>query len=338
MSCAVPFMITFVFRKRSPTLFSIEKLFDALYLHLEKSDAHLKRLELPHISTGIVSVLRNAWFVARRRRTKIVHITGDVHYAALLSPFTKTIVTIHDCVVLQRGTGFKRLILWILWFGLPVRLASVIVVISEQTKSELLRTVKVPERKIKVIPNFVDPAFVFSERRFSAERPRILHIGTTPNKNLPRVVAALRGVSCVLVIVGQLPQSIMSDLRECGVDHENFVGIDHAAMTRLYRDADIISFPSTYEGFGMPILEGQAVGRAVLTSDLEPMRGVAGRGGALLVDPQSVGAIREGFLALMRDDLLRARLIAAGRANCRRFTLESVAASYLALYRGLDGA
>jgi glycosyltransferase involved in cell wall biosynthesis len=152
------------------------------------------------------------------------------------------------------------------------------------------------------------------------------------------VVAALRGVSCVLVIVGQLPQSIMSDLRDCGVDHENFVGIDHAAMTRLYRDADIISFPSTYEGFGMPILEGQAVGRAVLTSDLEPMRGVAGRGGALLVDPQSVGAIREGFLALMRDDLLRARLIAAGKANCRRFTLESVAASYLALYRGLDGA
>ena len=136
-------MITFVFRKGSPTVFSIEKLFDALYLHLEKSGARLRRIELPHISVGIVSVLRNVWFVARRRRTKILHITGDVHYATLLCPFSRTIITVHDCVVLQRGTGFKRLVLWILWFGLPVRLASAIVVISEQTKRELLKAVSI---------------------------------------------------------------------------------------------------------------------------------------------------------------------------------------------------
>jgi glycosyltransferase involved in cell wall biosynthesis len=329
-------MITLVFRKGSPTVFSIEKIFDALYSHLEKSGARLRRLELPHISTGIVSVLRNVWFVARRRKTKVLHITGDVHYATLLCLFSKTIITIHDCVVLQRGTGFKRVVLWILWFGLPVRLASAIVVISEQTKRELLKTVAIPENKITVIPNFVDPAFVFSERPFASARPRILHVGTTPNKNLPRVVAALRGIPCVLVIVGQLPQEISRDLRESGVCYENFVGIDHAAMTRLYRDADLISFPSTYEGFGMPILEGQAVGRPVLSSDQEPMRSVAGQGGALLVNPQSVNAIREGFRTLMGDGALRARLIAAGKENCRRFTLEAVTARYLALYRGFD--
>jgi glycosyltransferase involved in cell wall biosynthesis len=328
-------MITFVFRKGSPTFFSIEKLFDALYAHLEKSGASLRRLELPHISTGIVSVLRNVWFVARRRKTKILHITGDVHYATLLCPFSKTIITIHDCVVLQRGAGFKRLVLWVLWFGLPVRLASAIVVISEQTKRELLKTVAIPEKKITVIPNFVDPAFAFSERPFAIGQPRILHVGTTPNKNLRRVVAGLHRVPCVLVIVGQLPQEILEDLAESGVCYENFVGIDHSAMAGLYRDADIISFPSTYEGFGMPILEGQAVGRPVLSSDLEPMRSVCGEGGALLVNPQSVEAIRQGFLALIGDGLLRARLIAAGKENCRRFTLEAVASSYLALYRGI---
>jgi glycosyltransferase involved in cell wall biosynthesis len=330
-------MITFIFRKGSPTVFSIEKLFNALYAHLEKSGADLRRLELPHVSTGIVSVLRNIWFVARRRSTAIFHITGDVHYATLLCPFARTIITIHDCVVLQRGTGFKRLILWVLWFGLPVRLASAITVISEQTKNELMKTVAVPERKITVIPNFVDPAFAFSERTFASEQPRILHVGTTLNKNLPKVIAALRDIPCVLVIVGELPQAILNDLRSSTLRYENFVGIDHAAMMRLYRDADIISFPSTYEGFGMPILEGQAAGRPVLTSDLEPMRSVAGQGGALLVNPQSVDAIREGFLRLMADGLLRARLIAAGRENSRRYTLEAVAARYLALYRVLDG-
>lgn len=329
-------MIDYIFRKRTAAFFSIEKLFDVLCARFERSGKSVSRLELPHISSGIASVLRNAWFVARRRNGGIVHITGDVHYAALLCPFSKTVITIHDCVVLQRGTGFKRLVLWILWFGLPVRLASAIVVISEQTKRDLLKTVAVPERKIRVIPNFVDPDLEFSERPFAGGRPRILHIGTTPNKNLPRVVAALRGVPCVLVIVGQLPPAIVNDLQGNDIRYENFIGVDHAAMTCLYRDADIISFPSTYEGFGMPILEGQTVGRPVLTSDLDPMRSVAGEGGALLVNPLSVDAIRRGFLTLLGDGLLRERLIAAGRDNCRRFTLEAVAASYLALYQGLD--
>jgi glycosyltransferase involved in cell wall biosynthesis len=328
--------ITFIFRKGSAANFSIEKLFDALYARFEQSGVKVSRLELPHVSTGIISVLRNVWFVARRRRAGLLHITGDVHYAALLCPFAKTIITVHDCVVLQRGTGFKRLVMWLLWFGLPVRRAAAIAVISEQTRRELLQTVAVEESKVTVLPNFVDPAFEFSERPFAAARPRVLHVGTTPNKNLPKVIAALREIPCVLVIVGRLPPELLQELQESGIAYENFVGIDHAAMTRLYQDTDIVSFPSTYEGFGMPILEGQATGRPVLTSDLEPMRSVAGKGGALLIDPESVAAIREGFLALMRDGELRSRLVAAGRDNCRRFNLDTVAANYLALYRRLE--
>ncbi len=329
-------MITYVFRRRSATVFSIEKLFDALAIHVAQSGESVRRLELPFISSGILKVLTNAWFVARSRHKGILHITGDVHYAGVLCPFTKIIITVHDCVVLRRGSGVKRLVLWILWFWLPLRLASIVTVISEQTKTELLDTVAIPERKIRVIPNFVDPALAFSERPFATAQPRILHVGTTSNKNLSNVIAALHGIPCVLVIVGPLPAAIVELLDATRVRHENLVGIDEAAMIRLYRDADIVSFPSTYEGFGMPILEGQAVGRAVLTSDREPMRTVAGVGGALLVDPHSVPSIRAGFLALIGDAELRTRLIAAGRENCRRFTLQSVAVSYLALYRELE--
>jgi glycosyltransferase involved in cell wall biosynthesis len=328
--------ITYIFRKGVPTNFSIEKLFDTLFAHFEKSGAKVRRLELPHISKGIISVLRNVWFVARQPKSGILHITGDVHYATLMCPFSKTIITIHDCVVLQRGTGFKRLVMWILWFGLPARVASAIVVISEQTKRELLKTVAVPKRKLSVLPNFVDPGFTFSERPFARDQPRILHVGTTPNKNLLKVIAALHDIPCVLVIVGQLSQAMQRDLQEHGVRYENFIGVDDATIMHLYRGADIISFPSTYEGFGMPILEGQAVGRPVLTSNLEPMRSVAGLGGALLVDPQSVDSIRDGFLRLIGDEFLRARLIAAGQDNVSSYTLEAVAASYLALYRVLD--
>ena len=224
--------------------------------------------------------------------------------------------------------------MWALWFGLPVRLASSIVVISEQTKRELLKTVPIPKERFTVIPNFVGPEFVFSERQFASAQPRILQIGTSFNKNLPRVIESLRGIPCVLVIVGPLSQRTTGELKASGVRYENFVGVDDSTMLRLYRDADIISYPSTYEGFGMPILEGQAIGRPVLTSDQEPMRGVAGSG-ALLVDPESVEAIRNGFLRLIGDAALRARLIAAGKENCSRYKIEAVAASYLALYRRL---
>lgn len=337
MPAPTPFQaITYIFRKGSPTVFSIEKLFETLYARFEASGVRLQRLELPYISKGIGSVLRNIWFVARRRKPGLLHITGDVHYAALLCPFSRTVITVHDCVVLQRGTGFKRFVLWVLWFGLPLRLACAIVVISEQTKRELLKTVAVAEAKITVIPNFIDPTFEFSQRPFARGQPRILQMGTTPNKNLTRVIAALRGIPCLLVIVGPLSRALREDLQLSGVPYENYVGIDHAAVRRLYRDADIISFPSTYEGFGMPILEGQAVGRPVLTSGLDPMREVAGPGGALLVDALSVDSIRRGFQSLITDDLLRERLIAAGRNNCRRFTLEMVACEYLNLYRRLD--
>jgi glycosyltransferase involved in cell wall biosynthesis len=99
----------------------------------------------------------------------------------------------------------------------------------------------------------------------------------------------------------------------------------------------LISFPSLYEGFGMPILEGQATGRPVLTSASEPMAGVAGAGGARLVDPHSESAIREGFIALIGNPALRERLVAAGLENCQRYALSAVAARYLALYRELDG-
>jgi glycosyltransferase involved in cell wall biosynthesis len=331
-----PPSVTYIFRKQIPTFFSVEKLFNALYDHLEKSGARLSRLELPCVSNGITSVLRNIGFVARRRKTRILHITGGDHYAALLCPFARTIITVHDCVMLQRGAGFKRLVMWTLWFGLPIRLASAVVVISEKTRKELMETVHVPQRKLSVIPNFLDPAFAYSDRPFGRDRPRILHVGTTPNKNLPQVIAALRDIPCVLVIVGQLSRAAVRDLRDSGIHYEHFFSLDHAAILDLYRDADIISFPSNYEGFGMPILEGQAVGRPVLTSDLEPMRSVAGPGGALLVDPESVESIRAGFLQLVGDDVLRARLIDAGRRNCGRFTLEAVAAKYLQIYRDLD--
>src|SRR5690606_29268410 len=94
------------------------------------------------------------------------------------------------------------------------------------------------------------------------------------------------------------------------------------------------AFASTYEGFGMPILEAQAVGRPVLTSAAASMPDVAGDA-AWLVDPFDVEAIRDGLQRMLAEPGLRERLIDRGFRNVGRFTPAIVAAAYARLYRSL---
>jgi glycosyltransferase involved in cell wall biosynthesis len=90
-----------------------------------------------------------------------------------------------------------------------------------------------------------------------------------------------------------------------------------------------------YEGFGMPIIEGQVVGRVVLTSNIEPMTEVGGEA-AVYVDPYSVESIRSGFEDIISDGNLRAQLICKGVANSKRFSPDTIAKQYLKLYKSID--
>ena len=105
-------------------------------------------------------------------------------------------------------------------------------------------------------------------------------------------------------------------------------------LVEAYRRCDLVVFASLYEGFGLPILEAQAMGRPVITSNFGAMREAAGDG-ALLVDPYSVEAIREAILRVKREPALREELIAKGLRNAERFRADVVAMKYAEIYRGL---
>lgn len=280
----------------------------------------------------------NGWFdiflnlsAFHAKSADIYHVTGHAHYVTFIVPRNKTVLTVHDLTILRHRKGFRRWMLKLLFFDLPARRAKYITAVSQNTKDELIKVTGCKPDKIRVIEN---PLLFEPEtpaRSFPDVRPTILQIGTAANKNLTTVLHALAGLECRLNVVGKLNAAQRTLLSETGVEYENHEALDIEQMKNAYRNSDIVAFCSTSEGFGLPIIEAQALGRPVITSKREPMRSVAGDG-ALFVDPESKTSIREGFLTIINDRSLRERLIASGYTNIERFRPAAVSAKYAALY------
>jgi glycosyltransferase involved in cell wall biosynthesis len=189
-----------------------------------------------------------------------------------------------------------------------------------------------PAEKIRVIENPLQKCLVSGNKGpFREKCPTILQVGTMPNKNILNLAYALRGVNCRLRIVGKLDEGQTDILRECSISYKNDVNISDEEMKNAYEDADIVAFCSTYEGFGLPIIEAQASRTPVVTSDISPLREVAG-GAACLVDPTDPLAIRDGIRKVISCATYRQELVERGVVNVKRFDSRLIAAAYERLY------
>ncbi len=172
--------------------------------------------------------------------------------------------------------------------------------------------------------------------------PFLLAVGTLePRKNLLRLVAAFAEAAAELpehhlVVAG--PAGWGESLRPEAVPPRVLLAgpVDEATLHGLYEAADLLAYPSTYEGFGLPVVEAMLHGTPVLTSDRSSLPEVAGDA-ALLVDPFDEHAIAKGLMELASDGALRERLIAAGRARAAGFTWQATAAATWAAYQEVLG-
>lgn len=286
----------------------------------------------------------------------VVHICdhSNSHYARWLQG-TPHLVTCHDLIAVRSALGelpehrtrwsgrqLQRLIL----SGLQQ--AQRVVCVSEATRADVLRLTGQPTSCVGVVPNGLNYPFApMDELHRSARLERLgisngrrflLHVGGNAwyknREGVLQIFAALlrRGVDAELVLVGQ-PLSAklreMIDTWKLGDRIREVVGPDNEDLRALYSSARALLFPSLYEGFGWPIIEAQACGCPVITSQRAPMPEVAGRH-ALLVPPQdperAATSISESWDALGTQR-------SEGIANAACFSVAAMVDGYLHEYR-----
>lgn len=256
--------------------------------------------------------------------------------APLLAPCA-AVTTFHD---LQH----KRYPEYFRWFDLPfwkfllwaaAHRSKRLIAVSEATRTDLLHFYKRRPERIVVIPHGVNPEFFTLDR--SKTEPYLLCVSTLHvHKNIERLVRAYaskpREEKLVLAgLRGFRTPEIETLIAELGVgDRVTIPGwLPRAELMQLYARAHAFIYPSTFEGFGMPILEAMAAAIPVACSDIPVLREVAGEA-ALFFDPLEEGAIAAGLDRITADVELRSKLATAGPERARPFTWQKTAEKTLA--------
>jgi glycosyltransferase involved in cell wall biosynthesis len=227
-----------------------------------------------------------------------------------------------------------------------------LITVSETEKNNIVSRLSIPPAKIDVIYNGVSPKFR------PLNEPELLHSiskkyglpskfifyfsNTAPKKNTIRVLQAFselaREIPDVKLVItdssGYYVKQCLEEINQHSLSDRihilDFVVNDD--LPAIYNLATIYLFPSLEESFGLPLIEAQASGTPVITSNLSAMPEIAGSS-AELVDPYDVSAIRNALKKLWFDETLRNELRTKGLTNAQRFSWRRTAEELLAQYK-----
>lgn len=271
---------------------------------------------------------------------------------------TPTILTVHDLIFRRYPAHHKPLNRWYLNLTMPLycRRATHIVAVSKQTKRDLIDAYGLPADKITVIYEAAGldftpqaPDVVAAARaRYNLPPRYILSVGTIePRKNLGRVLSGfeqLHGEGLVdsFVIVGKkgwLYDDFFSQLDRSPARHAViFPGwVSDADLPAVYAGAAAVAFPSEFEGFGLPALEGMACGAPVVCSNTSSLPEIAGDA-ALLVDPADTDAITAALRRILCEPDLAGALRRRGLVQAARFSWARAARETMDVYERVMGA
>jgi glycosyltransferase involved in cell wall biosynthesis len=294
------------------------------------------------------------------------HLRGDrpdllhVQYTGPLFSAVPLVVSVHDVSFLeypQYFTRFRALQLR-LTVQQTVERAARVLTPSDFSRRAILKHYSIPEDKVVVVPNAVASQFrpierelarAAIQRKFGFRRPFVLSVGDLqPRKNHLGLLHAFEDVLRAeprlthdLVFVGKetwYSRDLHRAVNRSPVrDRVHFAGfVEDADLVKFYGACDMFVFPSFYEGFGLPILEAMACGRAVACSQLTAMPEVANAAG-ILFDPGSKEEIARAMLDVLLNPELRARLERLGLHRAAGFSWEKSAVQTLEVYYDVAG-
>lgn len=292
----------------------------------------------------------------REDRPKLLH----VQYTAPVFCPTPVVVSVHDVSFLEHPEYFTRFraLQLRLTVQRTVKLASRILTASEFSKRSILAAYPLEHEKVVVVPNGVSSAFRplsrevarrYTKASLGFDNPFILTVGDLqPRKNHLGLIHAFEKLTLShpelphhLVLVGKEswygPTVRAAAKSSSAASRIHFAGfVTDENLRRLYGACDLFVYPSFYEGFGLPILEAMACGRAVACSNTSAMPEVADSA-AILFDPASVPQLVLAMRDLLLNPELRARMERLGMQRAALFSWERTAARTLDVYYDCAG-
>lgn len=260
------------------------------------------------------------------------------HYRICRNKHAINITTVHDFTYEKYRKG---LALWVhSWQKFrAIKKADVVVCISENTKRDVLFYLpQIDKSKIRIINNGVSVDYkVIETDKYSCLGKYVVFVGSRqPYKQFDLVVKSLKDTPYKLAIVGgALNKEELFFVNET-IGEEKYVQLGYLSnveLNELYNQAFCLAYPSSYEGFGIPVLEAQRAGCPVIAYNASSIPEVIGET-PLLLNELTVSDFRSK-LEILKDKLTRAEIIAAGLENAKRFSWDKMGNEYVALYKEL---
>ncbi|MFT3824949.1 MAG: glycosyltransferase family 1 protein [Chitinophagaceae bacterium] len=291
----------------------------------------------------------------KKQKLDFLHCTSNT---APIAPGVPLLLTLHDIIFLEKvefkGTAYQNFGNLYRRFVVPrvVKKSKLILTVSHFERNNILQQLHLPEEKVEVVYNAVNPRFniqagpaELQEFRKQLNLPEkfILFIGNAaPRKNTQNVIRAFAEYSLSgkdtlpMALLGYDKLLVEKALTELG--HPGLIGrfifpgyLPAAQLPLIYNTATLFLYPSLREGFGLPILEAMGCGAPVITSSTSSMPEVADDA-AMLVDPFQYKQIAEGIATMLGNQQLLADYRAKGLERVKLFTWEAAAKQLLSVY------
>lgn len=328
-------------------------------IHHKKSDdpvyQHCKDVLIPHIPLKLTCYLGMPYAV-RKANVDVLHFPAHWHTqssAFFLNRNVKKVLTIHDLIPLLYPDSYSRNLArrWNNSLKLIINRADHIIAVSEKTREDCIKYLKIPSDEITVIPNGFSKAFYpipnigevknYIKTTYNLDKYILFAGRVEARKNITTLINAFyelkkSGFNHKLVIIGGMGwqhEKVLLEIKKLNLQDEVvFPGyVPEDDLVKFYNAADLFVYPSLYEGFGLPPLEAMACGTPVITSNTSSLPEVVGDAG-IMVDPLDTTALSDAMCKVLDDPGLQSKLRDNGIIQSKEFSWQKTAQKTWQIY------